>query len=231
MVVDTGTAILILGAFVLPGFIALTLRERLYVVRGEDGPFERLLSALLYSAIVYGTLLLTAHLAGLQKSDLVEFQSGQKPLSADLLAASAIFLILPGLIALLGSRWMSSRNLRPRLLRLVGSSDAHGSASAWNITFREVGPCLVRATLTDGRLIGGLYDEASVSGYSEQTRDLYLSERWQLNEDNWFVGPMDHSLGVWLSDRSIVSLEFYGSDNFEQRNPENQQLGSNHAER
>jgi hypothetical protein len=36
MVVDTGTAILILGAFVLPGFITLTLRERLYIVRGEE---------------------------------------------------------------------------------------------------------------------------------------------------------------------------------------------------
>jgi hypothetical protein len=222
MAVDTGTAILILGAFVLPGFITLTLRERLYVVRGEDTPFERLLSALLYSAIIYGILLPTAHVAGLQKSDLVDFQSGREPLGADLLAATAVFLLLPGLIALLGSWWTSSRNLRPRLLRLVGSTDAHGSASAWNITFREVGPCLVRAKLRDGRLIGGLYDEASVAGYSEQTRDLYLSERWQLNQDEWFVGPMDRSLGVWLSDDSIVSLEFYAFRELGQRNSENQ---------
>jgi hypothetical protein len=231
MVVDTGTAILILGAFVLPGFIALTLRERLYVVRGEDGPFERLLSALLYSATIYGTLLLAAHLAGLQKSDLVEFQSGQKPLSADLLAASAIFLLLPGLIALLGSRWMSSTRLRPGFLRLAGSSEAHGAQSAWNVVFGEIGSCLVRATLSDGRIIGGLYDERSASGYSEQARDLFLSQRWELNADRWFVGPMDRSLGVWLADESIVSLEFYGVESFEQRNPENQELGSNHAKR
>jgi hydrogenase-4 membrane subunit HyfE len=55
MAVDTGTAILILGVFVLPGFITLTLRERLYIVRGEEAPFERLLSALLYSAVIYGS--------------------------------------------------------------------------------------------------------------------------------------------------------------------------------
>ena len=54
MVVDTGTAILILGAFVLPGFIRLILRERLYVVHDHEAPFERLLSALLYSALIYG---------------------------------------------------------------------------------------------------------------------------------------------------------------------------------
>ncbi len=60
MSLDTGTAILILGAFVLPGFIALILRERLYLVRGEDAPFERLLSALLDSAVIYGVLLVAA---------------------------------------------------------------------------------------------------------------------------------------------------------------------------
>jgi hypothetical protein len=231
MALDTGTAILILGAFVLPGFITLTLRERLYVVRGEDTPFERLLAALLYSAIIYGTLLLVAHLAGLEKSDLVEFQEGQKPLGADLLAAVAILLMLPCLIAVTGSRWMASTRLRPWTLHLVGSSEAHNVASAWNIVFDELGPCLVRATLADGRIIGGLYDEVSVSGYSEQVRDLYLSRRWELNDAEWFVGPMDQSLGVWISDEKIVSLEFYDFCDFEQRNPENQQLGSTHAER
>jgi hypothetical protein len=209
MSLDTGTAILILGAFVLPGFITLTLRERLYVVRGEDTPFERFLAALLYSAIIYGTLLLAAHLAGLEKSDLVEFQEGRKPLDTDLLAAAAIFLLLPGLIALLGSRWMASRRFRPWLLRLAASSEAHSSESAWNIVFGEIGPCLIRATLADGRTIGGLYDERSASGYSEQTRDLFLSERWAVSEDDWFIGPTGPSLGVWVSAESIVSLEFY----------------------
>lgn len=122
MVVDTGTAILILGLFVLPGFITLILRERLYVVRGEETPFERLLSALLYSAIIYGALLIAAHTAGLQKVDLVEFHDGEKPLGDDLLAASAILFLLPVLIAVAGSRWTATRTLRPWVLRLAGST-------------------------------------------------------------------------------------------------------------
>jgi hypothetical protein len=124
MVVDTGTAILILGAFVLPGFITLTLRERLYIVRGEATPFERLLSALLYSAVIYGVLLITAHGLGFEKSDLTEFHNGEKSLGDDLLAAAAILLLLPGIISLVGSQWMSSKRLRPWMLRLAGSSDA-----------------------------------------------------------------------------------------------------------
>jgi hypothetical protein len=209
MALDTGTAILILGAFVLPGFITLTLRERLYVVRGEEAPFERLLSALLYSAIIYGVLLVVAHGLGLQKSDLVEFHDGEKPLGDDLLAASAILLFLPGLIAVLGLRWAASKRLRPWVLRRVGSSETHTADSAWNSLFGEQGPCLIRAKLADGRIVGGLYGRDSVAGYTEQTPDLYLSQLWDLDAEHWFVGPADHSLGIWLPGEGIDSLEMY----------------------
>jgi hypothetical protein len=212
MAVDTGSAILILGAFVLPGFVTLIIRERLYVVRGEETAFERLLSALLYSAVIYGALLVAAHGLGLRKVDLVEFHDGEKTLGDDLIAASAILLFLPGLIAVIGSRWMESKRLRPWTLRLVGSSEAHGTQSAWNVLFGEQGPCLVRATLADGRIIGGLYDERSIAGYSEQVPDLYLSQRWEFDAEDWFAGPTGRSLGVWLSSESVVSLEFYEID-------------------
>jgi hypothetical protein len=209
MVVDTGTAILILGVFVLPGFITLNFRERLYIVRGQEAPFERLLSALLYSAMIYGVLLVAAHQFGFQKVDLVELHKGEKPLGEDLLAALAILLLLPGLIAASGARWVASEKLRPRVLRVVGSSDAHSMASAWNQIFSRQGPCLVRATLTDGRLVGGRYDDASLVGYSERVPDIYLSQRWELDDDDWFVGPADHSLGIWLPSVNIASLEIY----------------------
>jgi Family of unknown function (DUF6338) len=222
MVVDTGTAILILGAFVLPGFITLTLRERLYVVRGEEAPFERLLSALLYSAIIYGVLLVAAHGLGLQKSDLVEFQAGEKPLGDDLLAAVAILMVLPGLIAVSGSRWMASSRIRPWVLHLAGSSEAHGTASAWNQLVSKQRSCLVRVALSDGRIMGGLFDESSAVGYSEQIPDLYLSQRWEFDGEGWFVGPTDRTLGVWIASECIASLEIYeldGAVNLERESP------------
>jgi hypothetical protein len=184
MVVDTGTAILILAVFVLLGFITLIFRERLYVVRGQETPFERLLSALFYSALIYGALLAAAHGCGL-----------------------AILLLLPGAIA--GSRCMKSRSLRPSVLGVFGGSDTHSTASGWNQLFGTQGACLVRATLSDGRIVGGFYDEPSLAGYSEQTQDLYVNQRWELDDDGWFVGPAERSLGIWLPKESIISLEIY----------------------
>jgi Family of unknown function (DUF6338) len=49
----TGTALLVPAAFVLPGFVALKYRERTYIVKADDTPFERLLSALYYSFLSY----------------------------------------------------------------------------------------------------------------------------------------------------------------------------------
>lgn len=159
--------------------------------------------------MIYDVLLAVAHWAGLQKTDLVEFHNGEKSLGADLFAAAVILLLLPGLVGVIGSRWVASKGLRPRVLRLVGSSETHGSASAWNRVFGDRDPCLIRATLADGRIVAGLYDDRAVSGYSEQVPDLYLSQRWELDGENWFVGPTRRSLGIWIASQSIASLEIY----------------------
>jgi hypothetical protein len=212
MVVPTGTAILILGTFVLPGFVTLVFRERLYVIRARETPFERLLLALFYSALIYGLLLVAAHALGLQKRDLVAFQHGAKPLGTDLAAAVAIFVALPAGIAIAGCYWRGSKRLRPRALRLLGSSTFHDAHSAWNVFFDGQRPCLVRATLRDGRIVGGLYDESSLAGFSERTQDLYLAERWEFDDDKWFTEPAERSLGIWIPEEIISTLELYELD-------------------
>jgi len=37
----------------------------------------------------------------------------------------------------------------------------------------------------------------SLAGYSEQAHDLYLVQRWELDEDDWFKQPAVGTLGVW----------------------------------
>jgi hypothetical protein len=211
MIPDTGTAILVLAIFVLPGFITLVFRERLYVVKGDDSPFERLLQALYNSALVYGIAIGGGLLFGLRKQNLVDLHKGTASLRDDFLVAIGLFLPLPLLLAVLGSMWNSSKRLRPALLGLVGSSDAHSVLSGWNELFTKQGGALLRVKLSDGRVVGGFYGEDSLAGNSHHTQDLYISQRWELDEDDWFVKPADWSLGFWLPRESIVSLEVYAS--------------------
>lgn len=212
MIPDFGSTILLLGIFVLPGFIALVLRERLYLVKGDDTPFERLLQALFNSAIIYGLVIGAGAVLGLDKLDLAAFYNGEKSLGEDLVAAATVFLALPMAFAFVGSRWNSSKKLRPSLLRLVGSSEAHNVLSGWNAFFGLQGGAMIRATLVDGRVVGGFYGQGSLAGYSEHTQDLYISQRWELDDESWFVRPAPGSLGIWLPRESIVSLEVYSSE-------------------
>jgi hypothetical protein len=205
----TGTAILILLVFVLPGFVALLLRERSYVVRGEETPFERLLNALFYSALIYALVISGGFLLGLDKHDLVDFYEGRKELGEILAAALLVALLMPAAIAQAGVRWRASERVRPAVLSALGVSVGHSVRSGWNQMFGQGGTALIRVTLKDERVIGGYYGPGSLAGYSEHTQDLYISQRWELDDDAWFVQPAPSTLGVWLPHDNIASVELY----------------------
>jgi hypothetical protein len=66
-----------------------------------------------------------------------------------------------------------------------------------------------RATLKDGRVVGGFFGPTSFAGYTAETPDLYLEKRYQLNEKAWFDEPAPGTLGIYIRADEIVSVEFY----------------------
>jgi hypothetical protein len=209
MAPQTGTAILIIAIFVLPGFVTLLVRERTFTVPGQQSPFERLLNALYFSALVFCIVLGLGLLAGLNKADVVEIYQGRKPLGQTIGAAAALVLLVPVLVADASRRWRGSKRLRPWTLDRLGISRGHSVSSGWNQAFSELDGAFIRVTTNDGRVVGGLYATGSLAGYSEQAQDLYISERWELDDDFWFVVPADRSLGFWVPRENIASLELY----------------------
>lgn len=210
MTPQTGTALLILAVFVLPGFVTLLLRERMFAVRGEDTQFERLLNALYYSALIYAIVLAAGALGGLDKADIVWFYRGKKSLAEDFEAAALITLVLPVVIAVVGLRWRSSRKVRPFVLHFIGVSPSHSVSSGWNEAFGREGSPMLRVTLKDGRVVGGYFGDGSLAGYSEHAQDLFISERWSINPENdWFVEAARGTEGLWIGRDEIASIEFY----------------------
>jgi hypothetical protein len=210
MAPETGTALLILGLFVLPGFVTLLLRERMFAVRGEDTQFERLLNALYYSALIYAIVFAACAVAGVDKADVVGFYRGEKSLAEDLAAGATVALVLPVVVATIGLRWRSSRQVRSGVLRFVGVSPSHGVISAWNEAFGREGFPMLRVTLKDGRVVGGYFGAGSLAGYSEHSQDLFISERWSIDPENdWFTGMAQGTMGLWIARDEIASIEFY----------------------
>jgi hypothetical protein len=205
----TGTALLLLVAFVLPGFITLIARESTYVVRDAVTPFERLLLSLSYSVRIYGIIILGAYIGGLKSSDVAAFYHGHRALGEYIVLAALALVLLPLALAEVGRRWRQSTRLRPTILRRLGISLAHSTRSGWDHFFGSNTAALVRVTLDDGRVVAGYFGERSLAAYSDETQDLFLEESWELDDDDWFVGPAPSSLGVWLSHSHVVSLEVY----------------------
>ena len=207
---ETGTALLLLVAFVLPGFVTLIAREATYVVRDATTPFERLLLSLSYSVRIYGVLILLAFVLGEKSSDIAAYYHGRRGLGGYIVLGALALGVLPLMTSECGRWWNSSTRLRPRLVRILRISQSHGTRSGWDQFFGSNTPALVRVTLDDGRVVGGYFGSDSLAAYSEHSQDLFLEERWELDDaTGWFIRPAPASLGLWLPHNHVVSLEVY----------------------
>lgn len=215
MAPQTGTALLIIAVFVLPGFVTLLMRERTYRVKGQDSPFERLLNALYFSSIIYVVLGMAWVVGGLGRDDISRLYAGHDSVGVYLLLAVVGLFVLPAAIAEFGRRWQKSRELRPWFLKRAGIDRGHAVPAGWEQLFSESPGAkaghglMLRVTLDDGRVVGGYFGETSLAGYTAHTRDLFIEERWALDSEDWFEEPVKGSLGLWIAEDQIHSVEAY----------------------
>ncbi len=205
----TGTALLILVAFVLPGFITLVVRESSFVIRDVTVPFERLLLSLTYSALIYGILVVCGLVAGMDAGDVAAFYNGRRGLGEYAALGFMALLFLPIAISEIGRYWSRSSRWREATLAALRIPTTHSTRSAWDHFFSGNAGALVRATLDDGRVVAGYFGEYSLAAYSERKEDLFLERRWELDDDDWFLRQAPSSLGLWLPHERVISLEAY----------------------
>lgn len=211
MAPPTGTALLILVAFVLPGFVTLLISERTHAVRDTSNAFERLLLALYYSVLTYALLVLIAWLAGYDREKIQHVYREEQSVGKILLIAFLAILVIPGFIATGSRLWLRS-GVRAWFIQKSRINPSHQTPTAWDHFFEQQTEAFIRVTLSDGRVIGGYYGPGSFATYGEQARDLFISNQWELDQDAWFVKAADASLGVWVAKESVVSLEVYAVD-------------------
>jgi hypothetical protein len=209
MAPETGTALIVLVAFVLPGFVAVLISERTYEVPvRQRSPFELLLLTAYYSALSYVLVALITWPFGLDRGDIKRMYREESIGQLGGLALLAI-VVVPAAIATVGRTWMRFPHPRIWALKILGIQESHRVATAWDELFRRRRPAMVRAILSDGRVVCGYYGPRSFAGYGEESRDLLLEQRWELDEDHWFHAPIEGSHGVWLPRESVVTLELY----------------------
>jgi hypothetical protein len=204
----TGTALLVLVAFVLPGFVAVLIGERTHEVPVRNrSPFELLLLTGYYSVLTYGLVALVTWPFGLSRATLRHWYRAESLGRLGALGLAAV-VVVPALLATGARLWTRSR-MRSWLLRRLGIQRTHRASAAWDEFFGRGESAFIRVVLTDDRVVGGFYGSRSVSGHADHGGDLLLEQAWVLDEDDWFQAPAAGSAGLWIPGETIVSMELY----------------------
>ena len=102
----TGTALLVLVAFVLPGFVAVLIGERTHEVPVRNrSPFELLLLTGYYSVLTYGLVALVTWPFGLSRGTLRVWYREESLGRLGALGLAAIVFV-PALLATCARLWM-----------------------------------------------------------------------------------------------------------------------------
>ena len=106
MIPNTGTAVVIIVEFLLPGFVTVLLQERTFRSAEDATPLDRLLLIIWYSAWSYVLVAVTAVVFRVHKHDIVVLYNDYKNEPSELIWRGALAVLVPSLlIAEATRRW------------------------------------------------------------------------------------------------------------------------------
>lgn len=182
--------------FVIPGFVCLKTYELISpstIVRDSS---KQIVDAVAYSCVNYGLLFIP--IVAVQKSKLFEQHQNWY-----FLFYFFVLFVFPMLIVLLW-RWL-------RTTKLVLKAAPHPTGRPWDFVFSQRAEHWVRVTLKDGKVIGRKFSTKSFASSAPDQEQIYLEERWIVDENGVFERPVNRTAGVIIlsSDISHVELQDY----------------------
>ena len=195
----TFSAVLVIVAFVIPGFIASRILSFAYS-RSAIAEGQAILEAITLSCLNYALL-----------SWLLAWAWIQHWYQQPLLLATVVFCILfvtPVVIALILVKIFDTDwGLRLRLSYGV----AHPVLKAWDSFFRRGRLCWVVATMKGGRIFAGYYGPNSYASSFPADEDVYLEKLCKLSPKGKIEGVAEFTAGGIIQMKNVETLEFFES--------------------
>lgn len=210
---ETGTALLILVAFVLPGFATVLFKERMHEAGRDVSPLERVLQAGYYAVWSYVLLAGFCILLSIERQDIEDLYGDHKGAPADLVWRAGLAIVAPAFVVANASRIWEGSQLRRRAYEKVGVNARHRVSTTWDYVFSLRRSLMVRATLRGGEVVGGYYGAESFSAYAKDGRDLYVERQWTMDADGWFEQEAPDTRGLWIPGEEVVWVAFYDPAN------------------
>jgi hypothetical protein len=213
--------LLILAAFVMPGFIFQATRLRFRgQLPGERDQFSRVLRALgisFFFDLFYFAVFSRAIQATASNPEVIF----ERPVSAAVIAFNFVFLV-PIIAALLdlglslrsdkrlqqAGFWKATFSAFGTLFTLAAYRLYNSAPSSWDFAARRLRPAWIRIQYTDNVWMGGYLGATGFINATPEPRELYLEQAWQLSDTGEFERPIDGSLGVWVNCTNAIAVEY-----------------------
>jgi hypothetical protein len=210
---ETGTALLILVAFMLPGFVTVLLRERTIESAAQVSQLDRLLRISYYSVWSYFVVAVALVVFNVDKPDLEQFYEDKRDDPALLAGAvAAAVLAASTTLAAVGVAWHQT-GLNDWFRRTLRLNPHHQTPTAWDHFFSQAKTAYVKVMMADGTQLAGYYGPKSFAAYSKDGGDLYLEQCWLLDgEAAEFDKRNAGDSGLWIASGQAIAIEFYTPD-------------------
>lgn len=212
MAPQTGSALVLLVVFVLPGFITVLLQERTFKSAEDPTPFDRLLRTLYYSVWCFLLLAVVALVFGIDRGDIEALYDRYREDPAHLVWRGALAALVPPILVANATRLWAGSKAQTRLLTALKINARHEQPTGWDYFFRQRANVYVRVTKPDGSRILGFYGSKSFAAYAKDGRDLFLERVFIPDKQGWFGPEAPMNRGVWVRTEDAVAIEFYNPD-------------------
>jgi hypothetical protein len=204
-------------ALLLPGIIFAAVRTSMQGFQAQDRSISgRIIQALMISLILdavylitFGTWLAPDFRIG---SNLVITHPVLVGLIALLLA-----VVFPGICAYVAygqAVWVTATNgwLRRRIalaaIYLRPHTQYRSVPTAWDWVAAKKGDKWIRVLNSQGRWVGGWFDQDAYFSVYPEPRDLFISIQWRMLPDGTFGTRVENSAGVWVSLENAQVVEW-----------------------
>lgn len=118
-----------------------------------------------------------------------------------------IIFLVPIILALIHAKIIQKDGLG-WLYRWLDLRPINPVPTGWDWIFSRTSPCYLLVTLTDGTEIAGYFGTQSMASSDPERRDIYLEMVYTIPEDGGPWQEVDRSLGMYIANTQISSIEF-----------------------
>lgn len=219
----TGTALVLLVAFVLPGFVVVLFQERTFKQAEQLNPFDRLLRALYYSVWCYLLLAAVALVVGIDRAHVEDLYRRYEGAPAQLMWRGALAVLVPATVVWLSTLVSRESGASEKFAEFARLNARHQQPTAWDFWFRQGLKSHVRVVYGDGRSVWGYYGDNSFASYAKDGLDLFLEHIYREREiadrsesedapGSWFGQAHERNRGGWVKVDDAVCIEIYDFD-------------------